>query len=367
MCVTKLPKMSRLGYNNEDFLNLLIIYGECNRIISRTCRLFAERYPHLPRPNKNTIHRLLHNCRNNGTFRPQITRIKPKVDNEDNEITTLGFFSAYPTASLHEAARELGISYVTIYRILNKHKWRPYKFYCVQHLKEADLPRRVEFFEWLLIKSQEDATFLDNIIWTDEAKFTKNGVFNRHNSNYWAPTNLHVTRERNFQVKWQFNVFCAIRNDSIFYLEFYDDNLTGSRYANMLRNGLQPVLLNHPQRKNFWYQMDGAPCHNYSLVGDLLTELFEDQWIANNGPFRWPPRTPDGNPLDYFFWGYLKNMVYSDPITTKDDMKRRIRAAINVLTPDTIRKATHDNLLKRINACLRRNGDVFEHVLKKNY
>lgn len=346
--------MSRLGYSNEDFLNLLIIYGECNRIASRTCRVFHERYPQLPKPNNNVINRLLKNCRLNGTFHPKVIRRKPEVDDDDNNITVLGFFYAFPNASLHEAEREIGIPYVTIYRILNKHKWHPYKFYCVQHLKETDLPRRVEFFEWLLVKTQEDEHFLDNIIWTDEAKFTKNGIFNRHNSHYWSPENPHVVRQRGFQERWQFNVFCAIKNESIFYIEFYDDNLNATKYEDLLRNGIQMILNHRPGRERVWYQMDGAPPHNSRSVSEALTEIFEDRWIGNNGPFRWPPKTPDGNPLDYFVWGFIKNMIYSDPITTMEDMKSRVRTAFNSLTPESIRSATHENLLKRLHVCLSR-------------
>ncbi|KAJ8949648.1 hypothetical protein NQ318_010066 [Aromia moschata] len=67
--------------------------------------------------------------------------------------------------------------------------------------------------------------FFDNIIWSDEATFTKNGVFNRHNSHYWSDYYLHPFRERNFQESWQFNAYCAIRNDGVVALEFYQDNL----------------------------------------------------------------------------------------------------------------------------------------------
>jgi hypothetical protein len=95
-----------------------------------------------------------------------------------------------------------------------KHKWYPFKFYRVQHLKEHDLLRRVEFCEFFYEMSGR-CSFLKNIIWTDEAKFSKNGLFNRHNIHYWALENPRVVRERNFQESWQFNVFCAIKNNRV--------------------------------------------------------------------------------------------------------------------------------------------------------
>ena len=108
-----------------------------------------------------------------------------------------------------------------------KHKFHSYAFSIVHHLKETDFQRRVEFCELILLCSQENIFILDNIIWTDEAKFTRNGVFNRRNSHYWSDSNNHQFRELNFQESWQFNVYCAIRNDGVVALEFYQDNLNG--------------------------------------------------------------------------------------------------------------------------------------------
>ena len=33
---------ARLNYTHEDFLNLFVIYGECDKVISRTCSTFAN-------------------------------------------------------------------------------------------------------------------------------------------------------------------------------------------------------------------------------------------------------------------------------------------------------------------------------------
>jgi hypothetical protein len=49
------------------------------------------------------------------------------------------------------------------------------------------------------------------------------------------------------------------------------------------------------------------------------------RWIGRRGSIEWPARSPDLSPCDFFFWGYLKNIVYrkrpstvaelGDPIT----------------------------------------------------
>ena len=351
--------------SNQDYLNLIIIYGECNRNISRACRTFNERYPNSPRTNRNMLRKLLENCLHNGSFKSKREK-ESLVIKENNEIMVLAYFTANTTASLREAEQDLGLCKSIIHKILLKHKWHPFKYTQVQHLRNSDYGRRVIFCEWILTKIEEHQNFTETIIWTDEAKFMKNGLYNKHNSHFWSQENPHVVRETNFQESWKFNVFCAIKNDSVFCYHFYNENLNGERYVDLLSNVVMRVVSNMPEREAnmAFYQMDGAPPHNTRIVGETLDQMFQDRWIANNGPFLWPPRSPDLNPLDFFVWGYIKNLVYSVPVTTKEDMMDRIRRAFQTLTPEMIKKATKNNFIKRIQKCLQVNGNVFEHILK---
>lgn len=42
-------EMSFLSYPNKDLLNLLVVYGECNRVVSRAVRFVNGTYPNKPR------------------------------------------------------------------------------------------------------------------------------------------------------------------------------------------------------------------------------------------------------------------------------------------------------------------------------
>ena len=54
---------------------------------------------------------------------------------------------------------------------------------------------------------------------------------------------------------------------------------------------------------------------------------------------KWPPRSPDLTPLDFYFWGYVKGKVYVPPLAqTIDQLKIRIRAAIQTVTIDVLIK-----------------------------
>lgn len=115
--------------------------------------------------------------------------------------------------------------------------------------------------------------------------------------------------------------------------------------------------------RKLFFLHDGAPPHCSRIVNQFLDEIFEDRWIANNGPFRWPPRSPDITPLDFFIWGYIKNEVYSHPLTTQEDCERRVRNAFNSLPAAMIRRATNEGVTRRLHKCLEVHGRNFEHLL----
>lgn len=83
----------------------------------------------------------------------------------------------------------------------------PYHFTKVQHLKEGDAERRVEFCRWLLRQHNINNSFCSRILFTDESLFTREELFNVHNTHYWTHENLFVFQERSFQVRWKLNIW----------------------------------------------------------------------------------------------------------------------------------------------------------------
>jgi len=55
-----------------------------------------------------------------------------------------------------------------------------------------------------------------------------------------------------------------------------------------------------------------------NAVQTWLTGKFGDKFFPK---LKWPPRSSDLNPFDYFLWGYLKGHVYSPLPKTLDDLK----------------------------------------------
>jgi hypothetical protein len=63
---------------------------------------------------------------------------------------------------------------------------------------------------------------------------------------------------------------------------------------------------------------------------------FPGRWVGRDGPIPWPPRSPDITPLDFFLWGYFKDIVYKTPVTSLVELKIRIVATIETVTPQRL-------------------------------
>ena len=55
-------------------------------------------------------------------------------------------------------------------------------------------------------------------------------------------------------------------------------------------------------------------------------------WIGRDGPIPWRPRFPDITLLDFFLWGYGKNIVYRTKVKGINDLQHRIIEAIETVT-----------------------------------
>jgi len=70
------------------------------------------------------------------------------------------------------------------------------------------------------------------------------------------------------------------------------------------------------------FMQDGDPPHFSCFVTDVLNERFPDAWIRRVGPIPWSSRSPYLSPLDFFLWGYIKNIVYAEKIRNIQHCKK---------------------------------------------
>ena len=111
-----------------------------------------------------------------------------------------------------------------------------------------------------------------NILFTDEAHITHDGVNNTRNSHLWDRDKPHGTVESKYQHRFSVNVWCGVTGDQLLRPYIFPQRLTGDIYANFLQNELPAFLENVPlqPRRQMYYQHDGAPPHLSQVVRQYL-------------------------------------------------------------------------------------------------
>ncbi|GFU51118.1 transposase [Trichonephila clavipes] len=146
--------------------------------------------------------------------------------------------------------------------------------------------------------------FHKRILFSDEAHFWLNGYVNKQNCRIWSEANPQVHVETPLHPE-KLTVWCALWAGGIIGPYFckndegHNVTVNGDRYRDMITNFFIPELNNHDVQE-LWFQQDGATCHTARATIDLLKDTFGDRLILRFGPVKWPPRSCDLTPLDYF-------------------------------------------------------------------
>lgn len=272
-----------------------------------------------------------------------------------------------PHTSIRRVAERTGRPATTVHRVLKTEGLHPYHFTPVQELEVFDPVARLEYCRVLLRKREEDPSFLKNILFTDEATFTKNGVFNYHNAHTWSETNPYNVWEDNSQRQFKVNVWCGIVG-KILLGPYKIDHLNGVTYLDFLENDFEEMFDDNIPlsiREKIYFMQDGAPAHYSLTVREYLEERFPQKWIGRAGTIAWPARSPDLTPCDFFLWGYLKSFVYQQRIENVDQLWQKINDGCDSIRANPrMLSNVQKNLFKRVRKCVAERGNHFEHILR---
>lgn len=220
---------------------MILIFGECQNS-RNAAALYAERYPERYHPPHNYFLRLVINLREKGEFpaienRRRKRRLRHHEPNENEELQVLAYIQINPRSSVRNLA-----PWGKHIKFKKKHKFHVYRPNIIQHLIPGDSDKRLTFIAWLMVQIQEEPLFLNYVCWTDESKFTNNGVINKQNNRYWSDTNPYWPNDSNFQHVWGTNVWCGLLCGRLLGPYFNDGTLTGRRYLDFLSNTLTTFL-----------------------------------------------------------------------------------------------------------------------------
>ncbi|GAA49073.1 transposable element Tc3 transposase [Clonorchis sinensis] len=216
--------------------------------------------------------------------------------------------STMASSLITQVSQLTGILRASVHRIMRRHLHLcQYYFTLLQNITEEDKEQRVTFANWLL----DNEEIVPNILWSDEANFSVDGIINKHNCVIWSREAPHEYLTHNLYsphlcVWMGFSSKCLLRPF------FFDATVSGDSYLHMLRTHVIPQLKQH-KRSSTVFQQDGAPPHYSNQVRAYLREqFFDERVIARGFPNFWPARSPDLTPLDYWYWGMIKTRVYHE-------------------------------------------------------
>ena len=86
--------------------------------------------------------------------------------------------------------------------------------------------------------------------------------------------------------------------------------VNGENYLEILCEVVVPQLQTKPNFDELFFQQDGTSPHYALRVRDYLNKVFTQRWFGRTGSIEWPPCSPDLTPMDFFFWGVVKNKEY---------------------------------------------------------
>jgi len=107
----------------------------------------------------------------------------------------------------------------------------------------------------------------------------------------------------------------------------------------------------------FVFQQDNAPSHH---AKDTI-KLSQQQTPDFMGYDAWPPNSPELNPVD-IVWHVMQQTVYECRLNSIDELKQHLVQVWNSLQQKVIDAAINE-WRKQLTACMRADGQHFEHLL----
>jgi hypothetical protein len=87
----------------------------------------------------------------------------------------------------------------------------------------------------------------------------------------------------------------------------------------------------------------------------ISAETFPRRWTGSGGRKQWSPRSPKLTPLDFYFWGHVKQIVYSVRIRNIQHLKQRTSEAAASVSPDVLGRVWQE-MEYHLDVCRDTNG-----------
>ena len=202
-------------------------------------------------------------------------------------------------------------------------------------MNEGTKKRRVERADKLVEKFSQNPRMIERAVFQDECDFPLEVPINSQNDRVYfkgvkkdvPETNLcHKSNRQSVKVM----VSAALTWYGVTKPLFIGKKglkVNAENYQKHLKKQLFPEIQKVYPRDDWIFIQDGASSHTSNLVQSFLEDTIPRRYIKKD---EWPPKSPDSNPLDYFFWNEVKTKVYAGrlntPFETEEEIIKKIKA-----------------------------------------
>lgn len=342
------------------FRNGRLVNGEWQYSNQACMQEFRLQFPNIAFNNNQIakqLKRSLANFRETASADKKRRGGRPRVRTANVINTVRNAIEERPTSSIRRLSQEINLKKSTLHNVLKQDiGMHPYKVQMFQELLPPDYDKRIQYCQWFT-ENLNNNDVLNKTFFSDEAWFHLNGYINAQNMRMWGTENPHYFREATMHPV-KIGVWLAVSRRRIVGPIFFEETLNAENYRNIM---LEPFLnqLHDDELQTGYFQQDSARPHIARVNLNYLQEFFDERLISQD---RFPPRSCDLTPLDYFVFPYLKNNIFRTPVHTIDDLKDNIQRQCNQINAGMLVNV-FESMKRRINLCIQQNGQHFQHLL----
>lgn len=268
-----------------------------------------------------------------------------------------GLLKQKKRVTTRKLASELAISKTTMSRILkNDLRLKCYKKIIQPLLSNAHKAKRIKFGNWARNHYRKSDTM--RILFSDEKMFDLNGAYNSQNDRIWAVNRVEASKKggikRNVKFPQKVMVWLGACSKGVTPLVILDKGTVDhERYIKKVL----PVALKYGNKMfgdQWTFQQDGAKAHTHHLSQQWCRDNFPDFIVAG----RWPPNSPDLNPLDYSVWEELVQAMTWRRVKSKSSLISEIKRGVKRMRQEVILESCKAWTVRVENVC-KNGGNYF--------
>lgn len=253
----------------------------------------------------------------------------------------------------------LGIPKTTVHYMVKDLESTAYHMHIGSSFTDAECDNRKSTCMDLKRYFNSNPDLVNNIVFCGEATFYVSGYVAKHNCKILGlekPTSFSPAAIKTEKVI----VWCGLARNGVFGPLFFREPMSDDNYLSLLQDCFIPSL-NKEQLDTIVFQHDDAPIHDNIHAKLLLDRIFSKRWIGVNGPMRWPSKSPDLSPCDFFLWGYIKTTLAAKEYNSLSQLEKCIDEICKNIAAKRLRKV-FDAFTNRINQCIEIDGKAIPQL-----